>query len=128
MTSLMMPKNGKAMMYTSGCPKNQKRCCQSITPPASGSNRCAPKTRSAAIANSAAASTGNTIKTMSEVTSTVQVNSGSRHIVMPGARSVMIVVMKLTAPRMVPNPPSVSPSAHRSPASPGLYAALDSGI
>src|SRR5262245_18106535 len=27
MTSLLMPKNGSAMMYTSGWPKNQKRCC-----------------------------------------------------------------------------------------------------
>ena len=26
MTSEMMPKNGKATMYTSGCPKNQNRC------------------------------------------------------------------------------------------------------
>ena len=33
----MMPKNGNAMMYTSGCPKNQNRCCHSSTPPFSGS-------------------------------------------------------------------------------------------
>ena len=28
-----MPKNGSAMMYTSGWPKNQNRCCHSIGPP-----------------------------------------------------------------------------------------------
>ena len=33
----MMPKNGSAMMYTSGCPKNQNRCCHSSTPPFGGS-------------------------------------------------------------------------------------------
>ena len=34
----------------------------------------------------------------------VQVKIGIRNIVMPGARMQMIVVMKLTAPRMVPKP------------------------
>ena len=52
--------------------------------------------------------------------STVQVNSGIRNIVMPGARMQMIVVMKLTAPRIVPNPASASPNTHRLPPSPGL--------
>ncbi len=36
-TSETMPKNGSAMMYTSGCPKNQKRCCQRMAPPFAGS-------------------------------------------------------------------------------------------
>src|SRR5690606_18724368 len=29
-TSEMMPKNGRAITYTSGWPKNQNRCCQRI--------------------------------------------------------------------------------------------------
>ena len=33
-----------------------------------------------------------------------QVKIGIRNIVMPGARMQMIVVMKLTAPRIVPSP------------------------
>src|SRR5947209_4947809 len=33
MISLTTPKNGIAMMYTSGWPKNQKRCCHKIAPP-----------------------------------------------------------------------------------------------
>jgi hypothetical protein len=36
------------------------------------------------------------------VTSMFQVKIGIRNIVMPGARIVMMVVMKLTAPRIVP--------------------------
>ena len=38
--------------------------------------------------------------------SVVQLNSDIRNMVMPGARMQMIVVMKLTAPRMVPKPAS----------------------
>ena len=38
---------------------------------------------------------------------------------MPGARMQMIVVMKLTAPRMVPKPPRARPKTHRSPPTPG---------
>ena len=59
--------------------------------------------------------------------STVQVNSGSRNMVIPGARIVRIVVMKLTAPRMVPKPPRASPKTHRSPPMPGLLTALERG-
>ncbi len=65
--------------------------------------------------------------TMTDVTSTVQVNSGIRNIVIPGARMVRMVAMKLTAPRIVPNPVSASPNTHKSPPRPGLYAAVDSG-
>lgn len=55
------------------------------------------------------------------------VKIGIRNIVMPGARIVMIVVMKLTAPRMVPNPARARPNTHRSPPRPGLNVVLDSG-
>src|SRR5947209_5677123 len=30
MTSVTTPKKGRATMYTSGCPKNQNRCCHRI--------------------------------------------------------------------------------------------------
>jgi hypothetical protein len=39
----------------------------------------------------------------------------------------MIVAMKLTDPRIVPNPASASPNTHRSPPMPGEYTSLDSG-
>ena len=36
-TSLIMPKAGRMRMYTSGWPKNQKRCCQMMgSPPRAG--------------------------------------------------------------------------------------------
>ncbi len=53
---------------------------------------------------------------------------GIRNIVMPGARMQMIVVMKLTAPRIVPRPASHSPMIHRSPPTPGERTASDSGV
>ncbi|RPK86013.1 hypothetical protein EES45_00690 [Streptomyces sp. ADI97-07] len=42
-----------------------------------------------------------------------------RNIVMPGARMQMIVVMKLTEPRIVPKPENARPMIHRSPPTPG---------
>ena len=40
------------------------------------------------------------------MSSMFQVKIGMRNIVMPGARMQMIVVMKFTAPRIVPRPDS----------------------
>ena len=62
------------------------------------------------------------------VTRVFQVKIGIRNIVMPGARMQMIVVMKLTAPRIVPRPASHSPMIHRSPPTPGLRTASESGV
>ena len=63
----------------------------------------------------------------SEVTRVFQVKIGIRNIVMPGARIVMMVVMKFTAPRIVPNPLIVRPNTHRFPPSPGENVVLESG-
>ena len=57
-----------------------------------------------------------------------QTKIGIRNMVMPGARMQMIVVMKLTAPRMVPRPAIHSPITHRSPPTPGDRTAFDSGV
>ena len=62
------------------------------------------------------------------VTSVFQTKIGIRNIVMPGARMQMIVVMKLTAPRMVPRPAIHRPMIHRSPPTPGERTASDSGV
>jgi hypothetical protein len=56
-----------------------------------------------------------------------QVKIGIRNIVMPGARMQMIVVMKLTALRMVPKPESTRPMIHRSEPMPGERIASFSG-
>ncbi len=52
---------------------------------------------------------------------------GIRHIVIPGARIVMIVVMKFTAPRIVPKPLMMRPTIQRFPPTPGEKLALASG-
>ncbi len=62
------------------------------------------------------------------VTSVFQVKIGIRNIVMPGARMQMIVVMKLTAPRMVPRPAIHRPMIQRSPPTPGERIASESGV
>ncbi len=100
----MMPKNGNAMMYTSGWPKNQNRCCHKIGPPLPASNTCAPSLRSASNTSNAAARIGNAINTKMLVTKMFHVKIGIRNIVIPGARIVRIVVMKFTAPKIVPRP------------------------
>ena len=42
-TSLMIPNAGRIRMYTSGCPKNQKRCCQMTgSPPFAGLKNTVP--------------------------------------------------------------------------------------
>ncbi len=61
------------------------------------------------------------------MTSAFQVKIGMRNIVMPGARIVMMVVMKLTAPRMVPNPLSARPKTQRLPPRPGVKVVEVSG-
>ena len=57
------------------------------------------------------------------VTRMFQVKIGIRNIVMPGARRVRIVVIMLTAPRIVPRPDSTRPTTHRLPPTPGRVAA-----
>ena len=57
-----------------------------------------------------------------------QTKIGIRNIVIPGARMQMIVVTKLTPPRMVPIPASHRPITHRSPPTPGERMAFESGV
>jgi len=73
-------------------------------------------------------STGNAIRTRIAVTKMFQVKIGIRNMVMPGARMQTTVVMKLTAPRMVPRPARARPMIHRSPPTPGERIASDSGV
>ena len=62
------------------------------------------------------------------MTKMIQVKIGIRNMVMPGARMQTIVVMKLTAPRIVPRPAIARPVIHRSPPAPGECVASDSGV
>ncbi|MDQ0731037.1 hypothetical protein QFZ57_001831 [Arthrobacter sp. B1I2] len=67
------------------------------------------------------------MSTRMAVTRVFQVKMGIRHMVSPGARMQMMVVMKLTEPRMVPKPDSARPKTHRSPPMPGVKVVLFSG-
>ena len=90
-----------------------------MAPPLEASKTCAPIRRSISSTSSAAASTGNAISTIIEVSSAFQVKIGIRNIVMPGARMQKIVVMKLTPDKMVPRPDSTRPMIHMSAPMPG---------
>src|SRR5699024_6304156 len=79
-------------------------------------------------ANSAEARGGNAIKIIIAVIKEFQVKIGIRHMVTPGARKAMIVVMILTPPRIVPNPCKPNPNTHRSPPIPGECPAFDNGV
>ena len=83
-------------MYTSGWPKIQKRCCQSTGwPPADGLKKLAPKARSNMSSMSATVMAGKARMISTEVTRVIQVKTGRRIMVMPLARMLMIVQMKL---------------------------------
>src|SRR3954447_6265193 len=91
-----MPNGGRIMMYTSGWPKNQNRCKNSIgSPPPAGWKKVVPKLRSVSSIVIAPARTGNASSNRNAVTKIDQTNSGMRCKVMPGARMLKIVVMKL---------------------------------
>ena len=64
---------------------------------------------------------------MIEVMRMFQEKIGIRNIVIPGVRIRMIVVTKLTAPRMDDRPSRYRPITHRSPPTPGELMASESG-
>ena len=98
MTSDMMPKAGRMRMYTSGCPKIQKRCCHSSgSAPAATLKKLASNSRSKLSRNSATVITGMANSSRNCTTSSIQVSTGMRNRVMPGARMLSTVVMRLMA-------------------------------
>gem|GEM_PF-509611 len=99
MTCETTPNAGRAMMYTSGWPKNQKMCWNSTgSPPPAALKKLVPKWRSVRIMVTAPASTGITAISRKPVISQVQQNIGMRMRVMPGARRLRIVVTMLIDP------------------------------
>ena len=72
-------------MYTSGWPKIQKKCCQSIgSPPPDGTKKLVPKNRSNMSRMSATVMTGNASSSRTWVMKLIQTNIGMRISVMPG--------------------------------------------
>jgi hypothetical protein len=62
------------------------------------------------------------------LTSTDQVNTDIRNMVMPGARRQTIVATKLTAPKIDPRPLTASPTIHRLAPEPGVFVMSESGV
>src|SRR5919205_257625 len=117
---LIMPKPGRIRMYTSGWPKNQNRCWyRTGSPPPAGSKKWVWKLRSVSSIVMAPASTGSDSSSRKAVTSTDQAKSGILCMVMPGARMLKIVVMKLIAPRMDEAPARWMDRIAKSMAEPG---------
>jgi hypothetical protein len=94
-----IPNAGRIMMYTSGCPKNQKMCWYITgSPPPAALKNDVPKCRSVSVIVIAPASTGMTAISRYAVISHVHTKSGIFISVMPGARMLRIVVMMLIDP------------------------------
>ena len=97
-TSEMIPKAGKIRIYTSGWPNIQNKCChKSGSAPAATLKKLASKRRSNIIKNRATVITGMAKSNRNCTTSSIHESTGMRKSVMPGARMLMTVTMRLIA-------------------------------
>jgi hypothetical protein len=83
-------------------------------PPPDTSKKLVPKLRSNITSTSAMAMAGRARMSRKLVTSVIQVNTGRRIIVRPGARMLMIVTMKFSEATMEERPRICRPSTQRS--------------
>src|SRR5712671_270747 len=106
-----MPMPGKIKTYTSGCARNQNKCCHRIAlpPPLPGQSlllitnplgkkKLVPATRSINCITPAASSGGNASSSRNDVTNCAHTKNGIRMNVSPFTRSWMMVTIKLTEP------------------------------
>ena len=98
----MIPKPGRIRIYTSGCPKNQKRCWKRIgSPPPLESKNVVFRFRSVSSMVIAPASTGRDRRSNKAVRTT---DHGKRGVLSPFClllRILMIVAIKFAAPRIL---------------------------
>ena len=93
-----MPSAGMKMMYTSGWPKNQNRCChKSGLPPRFGLKKLVLMARSSMSSSVAMTIDGMAKITMNDVTSMAHTNTGIRFSDMPGARNLKMVMISSDA-------------------------------
>ena len=85
------------------------------------------KLRSVSSIVSAPASTGSASRSRNAVTSTDHTNSGMRNMVMPGARMLKIVAMKLIEPMIEDAPARCIDRITKSAAGPGVPTSQDIG-
>src|SRR3954468_9492637 len=123
-----IPVPGRKMMYTSGWPKNQKRCWKrSGSPRCSTSKKCVWTRRSRMSAVLASITEGIANKTMNDVTPCDHTNTGTRFNVIPGARILKAVVINETATASDATSVKVISWAHTSARLLGVYKLSDSG-
>ena len=102
-------------MYTSGWPKIQNRCCHSSgSAPASTVKNVASNWRWNISRNSATVITGMANSSRNWTTRIIQVNTGMRISVMPGARMLSTVTIRLIAPVSEAMPVICRPSVQKS--------------
>lgn len=92
-------------MYTSGWPKNQNRCWYRIgSPPPAGSKNVVFKFRSVNSMVIPAAKTGRERRSSTAVIKTAHTNKGVWYCEMAGGFILIMVVIKLMAPRIEDTP------------------------
>jgi len=102
---LIIPKPGTINIYTSGCPKNQKRCWNKIgSPPPAVSKNEVLKFLSVKTIVIAPARTGNDNNSNTAVIITAQPNKANLCSLIPGLLIFIIVVIKLIAPNKLLTP------------------------
>jgi len=99
---LIIPKPGIIKIYTSGCPKNQKRCWYNIgSPPPATSKNDVLKFLSVKTIVIAPANTGNDNNNRTAVITTAHPNNASLCNLIPGLLIFNIVVIKFIAPNIL---------------------------
>lgn len=101
----MIPNPGRIRIYTSGCPKNQNKCWYKIgSPPPAGSKKDVLKFRSSKSIVIPPASTGRDSSRRIAVIRTDHTKRGTFSIFIDGERILIIVEMKLIAPKIEDTP------------------------
>ena len=107
-------------MYTSGWPNNQNRCWYSSgSPPFDATKNSVPKLRSKNTMIIAAVMIGMAKTVRNATTVIIHVNTGMRMSVIPGARMLRMVTMKLIADVVDPMPSSAMPTHQKLGPMPG---------
>jgi len=124
----IIPNPGRIKIYTSGCPKNQNKCWYKIgSPPPAGSKKDVLKFRSVNSIVIAPANTGRESNNKKAVIKTDHTNNGIFSNDIDFDRMLIIVVMKLIAPKMEETPAKCKDKILKSTAPPGWAILCDKG-
>jgi len=122
------PNPGRIKMYTSGCPKNQNKCWNRMgSPPPVGSKKDELKFRSVSSIVIAPANTGRESRRRIAVRNTAHTNKGIDSIFMDLGFMLIIVVMKLIAPKIDEAPAKWREKIAKSTARPSWANCLERG-